>query len=142
MTRPPVAGSVSPTLSPVPGERKAGGAATDTAYAVVMQELPVLPAGCSLDDVELRVQIDRYREVGKHGTVRVSDPRLLVVALSDDVPDGLVHELMAVERSCCPFFELSWRPAARELSIAVSKAEHEPALAGIALAIAPADVAT
>jgi hypothetical protein len=43
-----------------------------------------------------------------------------------------------------PFFELSWRPALRRLSVAVSRAAEEPALEAIAFALglgalAPAD---
>jgi hypothetical protein len=44
----------------------------------------------------------------------------------------VIGELIAVERRCCPFFELDWDPEAHRLTVAVSRDEHQPALAAIA----------
>jgi hypothetical protein len=48
----------------------------------------------------------------------------------------VVDELVAVERRCCPFLDLRWDPNERRLSVAVSRAEHEPALDAITAALA------
>jgi hypothetical protein len=53
----------------------------------------------------------------------------------------VVKELVAVERRCCPFFDLSWEPEERLLSISVSRADDEPALDAIAYALGLSDAA-
>jgi hypothetical protein len=58
-----------------------------------------------------------------------------VIRVPEQASAGMVEELVAVERSCCPFFELRWEPEERYLAIAVSRREHEPALGAIAQAL-------
>jgi hypothetical protein len=55
--------------------------------------------------------------------------------VGDHAQEPLVHELIAVERSCCPFYELTYEREQRTLTISVSAAEHEPALEAIAYAL-------
>jgi hypothetical protein len=93
------------------------------------------PASCSLDEADLRVQLDRYREVGRGALWLESSPRRQVVQVADDVPDSLIDELIEVEQDCCPFFELGWESAARRLSISVGEREREPALGALAEAL-------
>jgi hypothetical protein len=100
-----------------------------------MDPLPMLPASCSLDADGLRMQIDRYRAVGRGSTGLERDPRRLVIRAGDQVPETLIETLLAVETECCPFFDLDWEPAPRRLSIAVTSSEHEPALQALATAI-------
>lgn len=61
--------------------------------------------------------------------------RRLVVELDGQVSSSLVEELLAVERECCPFFELGWESGTRQLTVSVSRPEHEPALEAIAFAL-------
>jgi hypothetical protein len=63
-------------------------------------------------------------------------PRRLVVDIDRHVDPKLVDELLAIERECCPFFQLGWQRDARRLTVAVSQAEHESALDAIAFALA------
>ncbi len=99
-----------------------------------MDPLPLAPS-CALDDSGLRLQYARYRQVG-HGASLVSHgARGLVLDLELHVDEALVDELLAVERACCPFFELSWEPARRRLSISVTQGGHEPALDSILFAL-------
>ena len=93
------------------------------------------PASCSLDDHELHKQLARYRSVGEGATVIERAPRRIVIAVSDVVPDAVIAELVAVENDCCPFFELDWQPAVRQLMVGVPDGEHEPALEAIAFAL-------
>jgi hypothetical protein len=58
-----------------------------------------------------------------------------VVDLDEQVDTELVDETIAIERECCPFFTLDWEPERRRLTVAVSQAEHEPALDAIAFAL-------
>jgi hypothetical protein len=60
----------------------------------------------------------------------------LVVDLDPQIDTKLVDETIAIERVCCPFFDLHWEPEARRLVILVSQAVHEPALDAIAFALA------
>jgi hypothetical protein len=90
---------------------------------------------CALDESGLRLQLERYRELGRNARVIERTPRSLVAALADEVDAELVAETIAVERDCCPFFALAWEPARRRLTVSVSRAEHEPALDAIMFAL-------
>jgi len=90
---------------------------------------------CSLDEDGLALQLQRYAEAGRRARLVQRTPRVLVADLDAHVDVELVGELVAVERECCPFFELSWQPRTRRLSVSVSAAEHEPALDAIAYAL-------
>ncbi len=90
---------------------------------------------CALDEVGLRSQLERYRQAGRNARVIARTPRRLVAELDQNVDTELVAETVAVERECCPFFALTWEPDRRRLTVAVSQAEHEPALDAIAFAL-------
>ena len=100
-----------------------------------MEPLPMAPESCSLTEAELLDQLTRYRAAGTGATSLHADARRRLIRLDEGVPASLVDELIAVERSCCPFFELTWEPARRELDIKVATDEDEPALAAIAQAL-------
>ena len=91
-------------------------------------------ASCDLDAEGLRRQRQRYRRAGEGARLRERSARLLTVEVT---PSGaeVVPELIEVESSCCPFFELSWNPGANRFSVGVSDREHEPALDAIAFAL-------
>jgi hypothetical protein len=95
-----------------------------------------VPDRCSLDAAGERGQRDRYAEIGaavlSHGR---TDTRL-VAQLAATVDAGLVEETLAIERECCPFFELAYDPGTRELSVGVDDAARAPALDAIAHAMA------
>jgi hypothetical protein len=84
-----------------------------------------------LDEDGMRRQCERYRELGRGARVIVYTPRHLSIELSEDADVQLVAETAAIERECCPFFDVSWDRVARRLSFAVSAAEDEPALDAI-----------
>jgi hypothetical protein len=90
---------------------------------------------CALDEAGLRLQYERYRQAGAGARLVDRSPRRLEVILDRRVDLRLVEELVSVERECCPFFELGWEPDQRRLTVAVSQAEHEPALDAIAFAL-------
>ena len=62
-------------------------------------------------------------------------PRRIVVELDRRVEETLVEQTLAIERECCPFYELGWEPERRRLSIAVAHAEHAPALEAVAFSL-------
>jgi hypothetical protein len=100
-----------------------------------MDPLPMAPS-CALDEVGLQRQLQLYSKAGKGARLVSRTRRSLVADLDAGVDVGLVGELIATERECCPFFELGWEPTARRLTVSVSSAEHEPALDAIAVALA------
>lgn len=87
---------------------------------------------CTLSDAELRAQLERYRRVGTEGEGRWISATSVELVVGAAVPDALVEQAVATERSCCPFFELHWEPSRRRLVVAVSRAEDVPALEMIA----------
>jgi hypothetical protein len=90
---------------------------------------------CSLDEDGLRSQLERYRQAGVGARLNQRTPRLVIVDLDERVDAQLVERIVAVERDCCPFFTLDWEPERRRLTVAVSRAEHEPALDAIVFAL-------
>jgi hypothetical protein len=94
-----------------------------------------LPMACSLDEAALRSQLERYRTAGQDATIIERGPRRLIIGIGDQVPAGVVDELVAVERECCPFFGLDWEPAERRLTVSLPDSWHEPALEAIASAL-------
>jgi hypothetical protein len=107
-----------------------------------MEEIALpMTSACALDESDLRQQLARYRRIGRGATAVEQTPRRLTIELDGRVGRQLVGELLAIERECCPFFDLVWEPGLRRLTIAVSEAAHEPALHGISLALDLEEVA-
>ena len=96
---------------------------------------PEFAASCELDADGLRAQAERYRRAGAGAELLERSPRRLVARLRDEVGVSDVTEAIAIERECCPFYEVDWDPGSRRLSFRVARAEHEPALAAIAFAL-------
>jgi hypothetical protein len=90
---------------------------------------------CSLDEVDARLQLGRYRRVGQGARLVGRSRRRLVVDLERSVDVQLVEEAIATERDCCPFFTLEWEPDRLRLSVSVSETANEPALDAIAFAL-------
>jgi hypothetical protein len=99
-----------------------------------MDPLPMAPS-CALDAADLRAQCERYRRAGAGARVLERRPLRLLVELDRHVDTELVEETIAIERECCPFYELGWDPDRQRLSISVSQPEHAPALDAIAFAL-------
>ncbi len=106
------------------------------ASALIRARKPLpLPGACSLDADRAREQGRRYREIGVGAHVTERAPRRLRVTLAPDCDASLVEATLAVERECCPVFDLRWDPAARVLELAVADEEQAPALDAIAGAL-------
>lgn len=99
-----------------------------------MKSLPVAPS-CSLDADGLRAQLERYRRAGEGAEVVSSSARGFRLRLAAATDLDAVADAIAIERECCPFYEIAWDPAERLLSFAVSSDEHEPALGAISDAL-------
>jgi hypothetical protein len=90
---------------------------------------------CSLDESGARLQLERYRQVGRGARLVSRSRRRLVVDLERSVDVQLVEETIAIERDCCAFFTLGWDPDRLRLTVSVSRPEDEPALDAIAFAL-------
>jgi hypothetical protein len=87
---------------------------------------------CSLDAPGLIAQRERYRELGRGARLIERTSARLVVELYEGLDTGLLEQTLAIERECCPFFELRWESATRRLEVSVAAAAHAPALDAIA----------
>ena len=83
----------------------------------------------------MRAQLARYRALGRRARLLERTPKRMLVQLDDNVDAAMVEEVIALERECCPFFTIEWQSESRRLAVAVSAAEHEPALGAIAFAL-------
>jgi hypothetical protein len=94
-------------------------------------------ARCELDAAGLSAQRDRYRRLGRNALAIERRRRQLLVSFGADVDRALVEETIAIERRCCPFFRIMFDPEARLLLISVDRADEDPALGALRLALAP-----
>jgi hypothetical protein len=97
------------------------------------QELPI--AACRLEGDGARMQAGRYRALAEHAEEVSRIPRALIARFDASVDPALVAGALAVERECCPFFELDYDEAARRLEISVADRDLEPALDAVAAAL-------
>jgi hypothetical protein len=96
-------------------------------------------AECRLDLAALRVQRDRYRVLGEHVADMRRAPGRLDVRFERSVDEALLTKTLAVERGCCPFFQLDYEPTSRWLSVRVEEEDQDRALEAIRVALAKAD---
>lgn len=92
-------------------------------------------ASCGLDQAGLRAQRERYRRAGEGARLVERTRRHLVVDLDQHADTRLIEQAIAIERGCCPFFDLQWTPSRQRLSVSVSHRDQEPALDAIAFAL-------
>lgn len=70
----------------------------------------MVPLSCSLSEVELREQLDRYAVAGAGAEVVEWGRRRRVIRIASGVPGSLVDRLIEVERAC---WRSPCRPVAR-----------------------------
>jgi hypothetical protein len=100
-----------------------------------VEEIPPVAPTCSLGAAGLREQLARYRTAGQAAEVLECDKRRRVIRAAASVPDSVIERLVEVERDCCPFFDLSWDPHDRLLTISISDDRYQPALDAIGHAL-------
>jgi hypothetical protein len=115
-----------------------------------MRELDIAPAqalqvvlgrqlgqACTLTPEEFRAQRARYAHVASAVEAGRREGDRVEVRLSPSLDAGVLEELIAVERECCPFFTLSYDASARILGIGVEDPRYSRALDPIAEALLP-----
>jgi hypothetical protein len=96
--------------------------------------LPVI-AECRLDLPGLRAQRERYRRLGEHVAGINRAARSFTVRFDAAVDPELVAETVAVERECCPFFELGFDAGGRRLTVSVDDPRQAAALDALLFAL-------
>jgi hypothetical protein len=87
---------------------------------------------CALTQRELIRQRRRYARLSGSTSSVVRAGATVLVDFHPDFDRRTLEQAMAVERECCPFFELAFEEDARRLTIAVRDPGHAPALDAIA----------
>jgi hypothetical protein len=100
-------------------------------------ELTIL--NCALDDEGLRLQRERYARVARDVSSLTRSAGVIRVVLETGFDSALLEEAIAVERECCPFFEIDLDEARAIVTVSVRDPELRPALDTIAQQLAPAD---
>jgi hypothetical protein len=98
-------------------------------------ELPI--AQCDLDPRGLAAQRERYTRLARSVTGLERRPGRLLLRFAPDVDAALIEDTLAIERRCCPFFQLEFEPSTRRLEISVERAEEDPALDALRFALSP-----
>jgi hypothetical protein len=94
-----------------------------------LNALPVLH--CALDANVRAAQRDRYARIAAAGVAARRRPGELIVEFDPAALDrSLLEQALAIERECCPFYEL--RLDGATLSVRVAEPHQEPALDAIA----------
>ena len=90
---------------------------------------------CALDRAGLQDQGARYARLATSVTGAERTDGALTVEFGPEVDRELLKRTLAIERECCPFFELAYDEAERRLRASVGDAEHAPALEALAAAL-------
>jgi Cation efflux family len=112
----------------IPSDAGDGDACSEDCCTPAITSDQVAIAECRLDIPALRAQADRYRRLGQTTTQIDRRDALLAVTCGAELDERLLHEAIAVERECCPFFAFDYRPADRRPSITVARPDQAPAL--------------
>jgi hypothetical protein len=86
------------------------------------------PSGCNLTVGELQAQRERLAMLAPAVTKRERRGQTLHVSFVTTVDEKLVDEIVAIERECCPFLEISYERSLRQLEIATSDPDSTTAL--------------
>ena len=92
---------------------------------------------CSLDREGMRRQRGRHRRVA--GDVRevLVEESSLTIRLAPGFDRAAWDEMLAVERSCCPFFDFDVDYRGHRIRVSVAEPRQRPALGALAEALEP-----
>jgi arsenite methyltransferase len=100
------------------------------AAAAIVRALKPEAIACSLDAAGRAEQAARYRALAAHVEASERGNAELVVKFGADVDGELLAEAVAVERACCPFFEIA--VDGRRLTVGVADPAHAAAVDALA----------
>jgi hypothetical protein len=98
-------------------------------------DLRELVPACSLSNEEAQEQRARYARTRRSVLGVEREALQMEIRFSPELDDRVLAELIETERSCCPFFEMSYDGARRTLTVGVADPEYAPALDAVASAL-------
>ena len=87
---------------------------------------------CSLQGHEVEEQRRRHEALARSATGAVFDGEAVTVSFGESLDRALLDDMIAVERRCCPFFDIAYDEGTRLLRIGVRDPSMAPALDVIA----------
>ncbi|SRR6266545_2366154 len=105
---------------------------------MVTRQLTLLaarPHGCTLTVEDLEAQRERLTALAASVTALERRGQALHVSFAAGVDDTVLDAIIATERECCPFLQISYDPSLRRLGIATAAPEAAGALDLLAAAL-------
>jgi hypothetical protein len=93
---------------------------------------------CALDEEGLRLQRERQALLAPSVGSVSRNGLMISIAFEPGFDRGTLEEMIAVERRCCPFFELNFDEAKRRLDVGVRDPQHAPMLEALAWSLGAA----
>lgn len=93
---------------------------------------------CALTEEGLQQQRERMTLLGRRVSGFQRHDDRLTIEFAPDYERGLLDEVLAVERECCPFFRFDVDGERRRLTVSVADPEQRVALDALVHALAPA----
>jgi hypothetical protein len=90
---------------------------------------------CALDEAGKRGQRARYALLARSVTRVEREPEAVLVYFDQHLDRQTLHQALAVERECCPFFRFAFDEQNRRLRATVMEKEQLPALDVVAHAL-------
>lgn len=91
-----------------------------------------IPPSCTLDEPGMREQRVRYANLARCVMRVRRETDALAVEFDDRLDIGMLEQVIAVERECCPFFRFSFDRSELRLRVTVEDPAMLPALGAIA----------
>jgi hypothetical protein len=111
---------------------------------MVTRQLPLLaprPRGCTLNAGELEAQRERLATLPSTVSAFERHGQALSVTFDAGVDEKMIDAIVATERECCPFLQISYDRLLRRLVIATATPEEPSALDLLGAALTGADKA-
>jgi hypothetical protein len=99
--------------------------------------LPLGAQSCTLEPAQLRDQLERYRQLGRHTIGLQQQQGQLVAQFSQAVRAGLVEQTVEIERGCCSFLDIAYDRLDRRLTVIADGADQDATLAALFSALSP-----
>jgi hypothetical protein len=90
---------------------------------------------CALDAAGMRDQRARYAHLARSVTGVEREPETVLIYFGQELNRQTLHQALAVERECCPFFRFSFDEQSRRLRVTVAETLRLPALDAVARAL-------
>ena len=104
---------------------------SNNTFDAAVAEIP----SCALDEAGMREQRARYAHLARSVTRVEREPDTVLIYFGQELDRQTLHQALAVERECCPFFRFSFDEQSRRLRATVRETDQLPALDAVAHAL-------